>query len=225
MRLIGSYFEVTDRVPNRQSARTVGAVAGRVPDPRGAVASGERPGGEGGREGGGREGGELLISVAKRLVRSAVRRNTVKRIVREAWRAATRERSGAGRGNRQSSPRGTGKGIAHEDLQGSGQQGNGDGDDDHVVADALPRGPARIPTAPVCLVRLKRYPGSGGTGPAVARGPSSGAGGAVGTKSGLAMIKRSLRKDADELIAMFLSASKRPVRPSASPRSPRTPRK
>lgn len=30
-----------------------------------------------------------MISVAKRLVPSAVRRNTVKRIVREAWRAAT----------------------------------------------------------------------------------------------------------------------------------------
>jgi hypothetical protein len=29
-----------------------------------------------------------MISVAKRLVPSAVRRNTVKRIVREAWRAA-----------------------------------------------------------------------------------------------------------------------------------------
>ena len=30
-----------------------------------------------------------MISVPKRLVPSAVRRNTVKRIVREAWRAAT----------------------------------------------------------------------------------------------------------------------------------------
>lgn len=33
--------------------------------------------------------GRVMISVAKRLVPSAVRRNTVKRIVREAWRAAT----------------------------------------------------------------------------------------------------------------------------------------
>ena len=39
--------------------------------------------------------GKVVISVAKRLVPSAVRRNTVKRIVRESWRAALRE---AGRG-------------------------------------------------------------------------------------------------------------------------------
>ncbi|MGE0798537.1 MAG: ribonuclease P protein component [Lautropia sp.] len=43
----------------------------------------------------------MVISVAKRLVPSAVRRNTVKRIVREAWRASRQARpatdaSGAG---------------------------------------------------------------------------------------------------------------------------------
>src|SRR5690606_5482317 len=134
-----------------------GAAAGRPPGPRVAATSGERPGGEGGRE-----GGELLISVAKRLVRSAVRRNTVKRIVREAWRAANGEGSGAGRGNRQSSPQRTGKGIAHEDLQGSGQKENGGTGGGGHAAEALPRESARVPSARACLVRLRRYPGSAG---------------------------------------------------------------
>ena len=52
---------------------------------------------------------EVLISVAKRLVRSAVRRNTVKRIVREAWREATRNEasrnaSGSDRGTQYLTP-------------------------------------------------------------------------------------------------------------------------
>ena len=41
--------------------------------------------------------GVMVISVAKRVVPSAVRRNTVKRIVREAWRAARGADSLAGR--------------------------------------------------------------------------------------------------------------------------------
>lgn len=66
MRLIGAYFDLTDRI----SSGTASA---------------------GGNRATGQPGGRVLISVAKRLVPSAVRRNTVKRIVREAWRAALRD--------------------------------------------------------------------------------------------------------------------------------------
>lgn len=63
VRLIGAYFDLTDRFT-----------------PSIAAGSGDRAAGQ--------VGGRVLISVAKRLVPSAVRRNTVKRIVRESWRAA-----------------------------------------------------------------------------------------------------------------------------------------
>ena len=59
VRLTGRYFELTDRLP--MAAR-----------PRATAQSAS----------------VLVISVAKRIVRSAVRRNTVRRVVRESWRAA-----------------------------------------------------------------------------------------------------------------------------------------
>ncbi|MBA3477225.1 MAG: ribonuclease P protein component [Lautropia sp.] len=67
MRLIGAFFDLTDRfAPSTAAAsRRDNAADGR--------------------------NDKILISVAKRLVPSAVRRNTVKRIVREAWRAALRD--------------------------------------------------------------------------------------------------------------------------------------
>jgi len=67
VRLIGAFFDLTDRfAPSTAAAsRRDNAADGR--------------------------NDKILISVAKRLVPSAVRRNTVKRIVREAWRAALRD--------------------------------------------------------------------------------------------------------------------------------------
>ena len=65
MRLSGTFFDLTERfaVGSLPPAATAVAIV-ELNDPA------------------------LVISVAKRLVASAVRRNTVKRIVREAWRAA-----------------------------------------------------------------------------------------------------------------------------------------
>lgn len=126
MRLTGSYFELTDRV---------------------AASAGQRDAGDGGDW-----GSELLISVAKRLVKSAVRRNTVKRIVREAWRAATDN------------------GIARQRSQADGQPSSG---------------------KRTCLVRLRRSPWVG-----------------ADPRPSFAMIKRSLRRDADQLFATFRAKRK-----------------
>ena len=174
MRLTGSYFELTDRV----SSRTAG------PAPVGAPPTGH--------EGAPRRS-QLLISVAKRLVRSAVRRNTVKRIVREAWRAAA-SASGNGRGNQDPTPRGT-------DIAQQGSQEGGQGEDG-TVGGRSPAvvGAVAVPSPPrTCLVRLRRYPGVG-----------------ADPKPSLAMIKRSLRRDADQLFAMFLDGSA-----TAGPEAPR----
>jgi RNase P protein component len=93
LRLTGVYFDLTDRFkpasaaqrrqPNAQPAQTAQMVqaarssttAQTAQAPVGARKA-DRP--------------EVLISVAKRLVPSAVQRNTVKRIVRESWRTAVR---------------------------------------------------------------------------------------------------------------------------------------
>lgn len=172
MRLVGTYFDLTDRfAPNPAGgARPVTKVGG--------VAKGLE---ESRRES---KRSKIVISVAKRLVPSAVRRNTVKRIVREAWRAA----SGPG--------------------SESSQQGAQDSSAPATVQD-LPAGPAATGTSRVCLVRLKRYPGkdlkavkkkaSKTRHPA---GPGKSAGAAV---LGLTAIKRSLRSDVDQLIAAFMS--------------------
>ena len=65
LRLSGTFFELTERFAAGSQARSPTPVIDvEVDDP------------------------VLVISVAKRLVPSAVRRNTVKRVVREAWRAA-----------------------------------------------------------------------------------------------------------------------------------------
>ena len=71
MRIRGRFFELTDRFTpdkRRQSAVREEATAARVADRNG---SSKVP--------------RLIISVPKRLLRSAVRRNTVKRVVRESW--------------------------------------------------------------------------------------------------------------------------------------------
>lgn len=65
LRLSGTFFDLTERF-----------AVGPLPLPGTPVADIEL------------DDPALVISVAKRLVASAVRRNTVKRIVREAWRAA-----------------------------------------------------------------------------------------------------------------------------------------
>ena len=150
MRLTGSYLELTDRIPGRLPGKASDSTPAERQD-----AADRRP--------------ELLISVAKRLVRSAVRRNTVKRIVREAWRAATDD------------------GIARQDSQ-AGRRPGGTGDETAPAAGAsvAVRSPRQT-----CLVRLKRYPGTG-----------------ADPKPGFRMIKRSLRQDADRLFAMFLARRK-----------------
>jgi hypothetical protein len=165
LRLIGSYFELTDRV----SGRTAGPAPAAAPPA--------------GREGAPRRS-QLLISVAKRLVRSAVRRNTVKRIVREAWRAATGASRNGG-GNQHPTPRGTD--IAEQGSQEGAQGQDGRvGRRSHAVAAA-----ASVPSASrTCLVRLRRYPDLG-----------------ADPKPSFAMIKRGLRRDADQLFARFLDGS------------------
>jgi hypothetical protein len=90
-------------------------------------------------------------------------------------------------------------GMAQEDIAQPGDRVQQEGE----LAEAATRRAASagpVPAAPaptrVCLMRLKRYPGQADK----ARGAPPG-----GASSGLAMIKRSLRKDADELFAAFLS--------------------
>lgn len=168
MRLVGTYFDLTDRfAPNPAGeARPVAKVGGVGKDPEES------------------KRGKIVISVAKRLVPSAVRRNTVKRIVREAWRAA----SGPG--------------------SESSQQGAQDSSAPATFQE-MPAGPAATGPSRVCLVRLKRYPGKDlkavknkarkASHPA---GPGKSAGAAV---VGLTAIKRSLRADVDHLIAAFVS--------------------
>ena len=122
-------------------------------------------------------GASLLISVAKRLVPLAVRRNLVKRIVREAWRAAVRNAASMKAPGRQSSEQETSSGSARQSLQ-SEQGKNRSGLGTHGE------------TARVCLVRLKRNPGSD-----------------------LTKARRILRADVDDLFAVFLS------KPASSERS------
>lgn len=78
MRHSGSYFELTDRFASRAGTATSSGPANRP------QAGNDSPGPESAKS----MNCTLVISVAKRLVPSAVRRNTVKRLVREAWRAA-----------------------------------------------------------------------------------------------------------------------------------------
>jgi hypothetical protein len=168
LRLTGSYFELTDRVSSRPTSRATGAAPAERRAPIG-------------------QRNDLLISVAKRMVRSAVRRNTVKRIVREAWRAATRD--SLDRGNQYCTPRGTDKDIAEQRTQAGGQRS--DGKADQATGAVAATIASRAISRPF-LVRLKRFPGAGAE-PA----PS------------LAVIKRSLRKDVDGLFAAYLRGSPR----------------
>jgi hypothetical protein len=170
LRLTGSYFELTDRLSGRPTGRATGAAPAERQD-----LVGQRS--------------DLLISVAKRVVRSAVRRNTVKRIVREAWRSATLDALDRGNQFSTSTPRGTDKGIAEQRTQAGGQHGEGTADRPTGAGAA---NVAARATSRTCLVRLKRFPGAGAE-PA----PS------------LAVIKRSLRKDADGLFAAYLRGSHR----------------
>jgi Ribonuclease P len=137
LRLTGSYFELTDRIADRRPA------AGRDPA-RAAMSAAASAAALNGRRDAGDGGSELLISVAKRLVRSAVRRNTVKRIVREAWRAAAD------------------KGIAKRRSQADGQPTGGQGDDGGDSSAGAVGGPVAARTLRgTCLVRLKRSPWTG----------------------------------------------------------------
>lgn len=134
--------------------------------------------------------GKIVISVAKRLVPSAVRRNTVKRIVREAWRAA----SG---GASESSQQGAESSSAPASVQDS------------------PAGRVAADQPRVCLVRLKRYPGKDLKEVKKKAVPVKAAGAAT---IGLTAIKRSLRSDADQLFAAFQSGRARHRR-SPAPRN------
>ena len=177
LRLTGTYFELTDRVANRPPANGSdrATAAARAASPTAASAGRHEPGDE---------GGELLISVAKRLVKSAVRRNTVKRIVREAWRAATD------------------KGIAKQRSQADGLPAGDQRHDDGtlpagVVRDAVDGAVAVAAPAPrrTCLVRLRRSPWA----ESVSESEPS---------PGFTMIKRSLRRDADQLFAAYRAKRK-----------------
>ena len=174
MRLIGAYFDLTD-APN--------PAAGSRRDDAPADGTGESAGE------GGRRNDKVLISVAKRLVPSAVRRNTVKRVVREAWRAAIRKAEPTGRISHESTQPTTTSGSAHHTGRVQQQTGSaGDG-----------AKPLRS-----CLVRLKRYPGV----PVKTRSAAtSGTAVAANAKLGLAMIKRCLRADIDKLFAAFLGSA------------------
>lgn len=197
MRLIGAYFDLTD---------AHNPAAGSRRDDAPGDGAGESAGESGERND--RVMDRVLISVAKRLVPSAVRRNTVKRVVREAWRAAIRKAEPTGRISHESTQPTTTSGSAHHTGRVEQQTGSaGDG-----------AKPVRS-----CLVRLKRYPGV----PVKTRSAaSSGSTVAATAKPGLAMIKRSLRADIDKLFAAFLVrrplGRSTPHRPSATavPRSP-----
>jgi hypothetical protein len=183
LRLTGTYFELTDRIADR---RPVDRPAGRPEgsgNPGPALATAPAAASAGRREPG-EERSELLISVAKRLVKSAVRRNTVKRIVREAWRAATDEC------------------IAKQRSQADGQPAGGQRHDDgalpaavvgNAVGSAVADPALGRPTRPVrtCLVRLKRSPWAESD-------PSP----------SFTMIKRNLRRDADRLFATYQAKRK-----------------
>ncbi len=86
MRHSGSYFELTDRFASRAGTATSSGPANRPQ----AGNDNDSPGPESAKS----MNCTLVISVAKRLVPSAVRRNTVKRVVREAWRAAHADAGG-----------------------------------------------------------------------------------------------------------------------------------
>jgi hypothetical protein len=211
LRLTGVYFDLTDRfkpepAPRRRSVGGQAAESGNGgPQVTGDSESPARA-------------CVVLISVAKRLVPSAVRRNTVKRIVREAWRAALRDAVprdfDIGR-----SAQGKSSGSARQTEQ-SGQSAQGVQDLRRPVA---ANGKA---SCTVCLVRLKRYPGADvKSGPGSRRASSKAAAASPGTSkaapiAGAAAIRRSLRSDADRLFAAFLS---HPVRApeAAAPSVPR----
>ena len=182
MRLTGVYFDLTDRITPAPAMKRRGVDDNQAnPDRQNSLT----------------QAGEVvvLISVAKRLVPSAVRRNTVKRIVREAWRAAGRHLPGT-RFDISQPTQETSSGSARQNVQSV----QGIRQTPAVADKALSR---------VCLVRLKRYPGVN---------VKSGAG--VTVRTGEAAIRRSLRADADGLFASFLSrrvtgnARRRPPMPS-----------
>jgi len=199
LRLTGVYFDLTDRFAPTPGARP------RLPE--GGPAE-KKPGIAGSR---------ILISVAKRLVPSAVRRNTVKRIVREAWRAAVLNAASMELPTEQSLAQETNRGSARQSSHGmqgkerSGRQAQGE------------------TTSRACLVRLKRFPGSdpkagtrnrtnaagttGTTGTSGARKPAASKAGATPPmKSGIAATRRLLRADVDGLFAAFLAERALPER-------------
>jgi hypothetical protein len=121
----------------------------------------------------------MVVSVAKRLVPSAVRRNTVKRIAREAWRAAV---IGAGSGAQRSL-----------DLPGGAGRANTGG---LVCLVRLKRYPGAV---------VKAKAGVGVKAESVKAKLNANTGKPVAvTPPGFATVKRHLRADADRLFAAFL---------------------
>lgn len=196
MRLSGSYFDLTDRfAPNAAGGSKVERervrLESRSPQTR-------RPGA------GTAVGHRIIISVAKRLVPSAVRRNTVKRIVREAWRAAV----GVDGYSRIETSFGTSLGSAKKEAS----DGTTDSPQDSAKTTTSLR------PAPVCLVRLKRYPGTVVKPKPGTRIDKRAKPVVVASPPGLAAVKRQLRSDADQLFAAFLQG--RPPRPARPGRTP-----
>jgi len=175
LRLSGSYFELTDRFAPRAGSNAGGPETTRSP------VDGNEPDR---KEPGGRRTADrkIVISVAKRLVPSAVRRNTVKRIVREAWRAAIRI-----------------------DVPGELKRDTNDGTTGSAACPATEAGAQAGAEAPavsnrVCLVRLKRYPGAV-VKPKTKAHPRD----TVGAPApGFTAVRQRLRADADRLFATFL---------------------
>ena len=130
MRLTGVYFDLTDRFAPTPAARRRLSEGSQAEMAAGIA------------------GSRVLISVAKRLVPLAVRRNTVKRIVREAWRAALRNVASTEVPGWQSSEQETSSGSARQSSHSNqGRERSGP----HAQGGTLSR---------ACLVRLKRYPGN-----------------------------------------------------------------
>jgi hypothetical protein len=163
LRLTGVYFDLTDRFAPTPAARRRLSEGGPADETSGDADS------------------RILISVAKRLVPLAVRRNTVKRVVREAWRAAVRNAASLEVTDRQPSEQETSSGSATHSLQS--EQAN---ERSGLVAHREMR-------SRVCLVRLKRHPGSD-----------------------LTKTRRVLRADVDALFAAFLAGTVSPERGRAS---------
>jgi hypothetical protein len=135
----------------------------------------------------------------------AVRRNTVKRIVREAWRSALGVDGQPGF-----------ESVFGTTFGSAGKQASDgtSGSDSNAEQQSVPTRSVR--PVRVCLVRLKRYPGTA-VKPKT-RAKAGEAPDADAAAPGHAAIKRQLRADADRLFAAFLQArAQRPARAGPKP--------